>query len=112
MQMKTFVFGFLFIGIFINHVPNSDILITSEIITATYEGLTENLEFQFIAGNGKIYLFEEIDVDTEYDLYDEMYVGKKFRVTWEKRTIRVLDDEDEPTGEIREIKVILGLKLI
>ena len=79
-------------------------------LTGIYDGLTEYMEFQFTATDDKIYLFDEVEDDLEYDLYDESYIGQKFKVNWEKRTIDVLDSDDEPTGEKETIKVIVGLE--
>jgi hypothetical protein len=78
--------------------------------TGIYDGLSENMEFQFTSSDGKVYIFDEVDEDLDYDLYDETYIGQKFKVSWQKRVIEILDDEDEPTGQTEEIKVIVGLK--
>jgi len=78
--------------------------------TGIYEGLSEDMEFQFTSLDGKVYIFDEVDEDLDFDLYDENYIGQKFIVSWQKRVIEILDDEDEPTGQTEEIKVIVGLK--
>jgi hypothetical protein len=83
---------------------------TNEIFIGVYDGLTEDMEFQFTTNNDQVYLFDEVEENLEYDLYDEINFNQKFKVTWQKRVIEILDDEDEPTGETEEIKVILSLQ--
>jgi hypothetical protein len=68
------------------------------------------MEFQFTTSSGQVYLFDEIEENLEYDLYDELNFGRTFKVTWQKKVIGILDDEDEPTGETEEIKVIVALQ--
>jgi hypothetical protein len=81
-----------------------------EVFTGVYDGLTEFMEFQFTTTSGQVMLFDEIEPDLEYDLYDEMLIGEKFKVTWDKRNMEVLDEEDIPTGITEEIKIIVGLQ--
>jgi hypothetical protein len=83
---------------------------SNEVFTGIYNGLTEDMEFQFTANNRQVYLFNEIAENLDYDLYDEVNFGKKFKVTWQKHVIEILDDEDEPTGENEEIRIIMGLQ--
>jgi len=97
----------LFIGtnIILNSFPVSKL----DVIIGIYDGLTEDMEFQFTTENNKVYLFDEVQNDLEVDLYDEKNFGQKFKVTWQKRTIEIMDEDSEPTGEMKEIKVIINL---
>jgi hypothetical protein len=109
--MKTATI-FIYIAFALVSAPNLSSLDRTNIdeFTGIYEGLSEDMEFQFTSLDGKVYIFDEVDEDLDYDLYDETYIGQKFKVSWQKRVIEILDDEDEPTGQTEEIKVIVGLK--
>ncbi|MDF1546450.1 MAG: hypothetical protein P1P88_01420 [Bacteroidales bacterium] len=78
--------------------------------TGTYNGLTEDMEFEFTDVNGKTYLFQEVGEDVAYDLYEEENFGQKFNVTWEERMVEETDDEGEPTGNTFKVKVIIDLE--
>ena len=75
-----------------------------------YNGLTEDMDFKFTDTKGKVHLFQEFEEEVSFDLYDEQYVGEKFKVTWEARDIEETDDEGEPTGEVSKVSVILELE--
>jgi hypothetical protein len=78
--------------------------------TGTYNGLNEEVEFEFIASDGKIYVFQEIGEDVTVDLYEEENFEKIFEVVWIKQTVDILDEEGEPSGEMEQIQVIISLK--
>jgi len=78
----------------------------------TYDGLNEDIEFEFQATDGKIYTFQEIADGVTIDLYDEENFTKNYEVTWIKQTVEALDDDGEPTGETEDIQVIVLLKEI
>lgn len=80
--------------------------------TGTYNGLTEDMEFEFTDNNGKTYLFQEVGEDVAYDLYEEENFGQKFNVTWEEKMMEETDDEGEPTGNKYKVKVITELEKI
>lgn len=75
----------------------------------TYEGLTDEMEFQFSDEEGKLHYFQEIDEGISYDLYDEEIVGEKFKVSWEERDAEVIDEENEEVT-IEKVKVITQLE--
>jgi hypothetical protein len=110
-KMKTAILLFISILIFPpDQSLSNKYMFEPETITGVYDGLTESMEFQFTTSSGQIYIFDELESDLEYDLYDEMLVGQKFKVTWEKRNMEILDEEDIPTGKTEEIKIIVGLQ--
>jgi hypothetical protein len=80
-----------------------------ETFTGVYDGLTEYLEFQFTSDNEKVYIFEAIDGQHEYDLFDEKWVDHRFKITWTAKKVEVFNTKNEPTGEKREIKIILKI---
>ncbi len=111
--MKTCaIFALLFFSAFQSTIPSNTDKPKDEVFIGVYDGLTEDMEFQFTDANEQVFLFDEVEQNLDYDLYDEVNFGQQFRVTWQKRQIAILDDEDEPTGETEEIKVIIGLKKI
>jgi len=76
---------------------------------ATYTGLNENVEFEFIDQNDKIYTFHEIGDEVDIDLFDETNFEKKFEITWVTQIVELLDEEGEPTGEKEIINEIISL---
>jgi len=83
---------------------------TDNTFIGTFEGLTQNMEFQFTDLKGHDYLFDEVAENLEYDLLDEKYVNQKFKVTWEKRSIPIMDEEGQPTGKTEDITIITHLE--
>lgn len=75
----------------------------------TYNGMTEEMEYQFTDDKGIVYRFYEIDEDVDFDLIEDANIGQKFNVTWETREIEIWDDENEDTSNV-EVKVITGLE--
>jgi hypothetical protein len=84
--------------------------LSEDVLIGVYEGMTENLEFEFSDSEGKEYLFDQIAENLDYDLFDEQFVGQKFKINWQKRTVAILNHMGKPTGETKEIKVIVGLE--
>ena len=82
---------------------------TVDELEATYNGLTEEMEFQFTDEEGDAYFFQEVEEGLSYDLYEEEFIGVKFSVTWEEREVED-DDDDAETASSITIKVITGLK--
>ena len=78
----------------------------------TYNGINQDVEFEFIADNGKTYVFQEIGDEVTVDLYEEVNFDKKFEVTWINQAKEILDDEGESTGETIEIKLIIWIKTL
>ena len=78
----------------------------------TYLGLNEDVEFEFLSDDDKIYVFHEIAEEVTVDLYEEKNFEKKFEVTWCKKKSEVVDEEGIPTGEHEEYLTILSLKEI
>jgi hypothetical protein len=81
-----------------------------EVLIGVYQGLTEKVEFRFTDLNGKDFLFDELAENLGYDLIDQKYVGQKFKVYWQKRSIPVLREEDRTSEQTEEIRVIVGLE--
>lgn len=75
----------------------------------TYEGLTDEMEFQFTDEDEKLHNFQEFDEGVEFDLYEEEFIGEKFKVTWEERDSEVIDDENDEVS-YEKIKVITKLE--
>ena len=81
---------------------------TANKFEGTYNGLTENMEFKFTSKDGKVHLFQEYDEEITYDLYEDEFVGKKFKVTWEEKETEVIDEENEEVS-VQKVKVITYL---
>jgi hypothetical protein len=108
---KLFLLFLLFLLPFTFHVYGQKVATVKENkFTGIYNGLNEYSEFEFIADNGKILVFQDIGDNITVDLYDELNYSKKFEVTWVKEKEEVLDEEGEPTGEVEEVNMILSLK--
>lgn len=95
--------------IFAFTLMSTTIVSVQEKFEGTYDGMTEDMEFQFTADNGTVYVFYEMDEGVEFDLSEGDNVGQKFNVTWETREVEVWDDETEETSNV-EVKVITGLE--
>ncbi len=82
---------------------------TANQFNGTFNGLTEDMEFQFTDDEGEIYFFQEFDEAVSFDLYEEQYVGVKFKVTWEEREVEMYDEETEESST-KTVNVITDLK--
>lgn len=82
-----------------------------EKLTALYQGITEEYQFEFIDDKNKSVLFTELADDVEIDLYDEELKGTKFKITWEEDSYEIYDDEGEPTGTFEKFTRILSLEV-
>lgn len=79
-------------------------------IIATYNGISEDDQYEFIDAEGELVLFDEVSDDVEVDLYDDENIGKEFSITWKEEEVDLYDEEDEPTGETQIIKTITALE--
>ncbi|QCX37486.1 hypothetical protein FF125_03190 [Aureibaculum algae] len=77
--------------------------------TGTFSGLTEDYYFEFKDNNNKMIVFNEIDNEVTYDLFDEQAIGKKFEITWKDITIELTDENGDPTGETQAGKHIVTM---
>ncbi len=82
------------------------------IFIGTYNGLSKDIEFEFIDDKGKNYIFQEIGDEVTIDLFEEENIDKKFEITWINETREVVDAEGESTGETQKIKMIIWLKAL
>jgi hypothetical protein len=109
--MKTTVSLIMLFSFSMQPIPNIQGNFNSDdFLIGVYQGLTEKVEFRFTDLNGKDYFFDELAEDLPYDLIDQKYVGQKFKVYWQKRSIPVLREEDRTSEQTEEIKVIVGLE--
>jgi len=112
--MKTMI-----LLVFLFLLPSTSLVYGQKIVpekeykfVGTYNGINQDVEFEFIADNGKTYVFQEIGDEVTVDLYEEINFDKKFEVTWIKQAKEILDDEGESTGETKEIQLIIWIKKI
>lgn len=80
-------------------------------IVATYEGITDDVQFMFIDGKENVLLFDDVLDDLEYDLYDDFNIGKKFTITWEEDLEEDVDLEEPENGKPIIFKTIIRLEL-
>ncbi|MCF8295907.1 MAG: hypothetical protein K9J13_00060 [Saprospiraceae bacterium] len=79
-------------------------------VIATYNGLTDDNMFKFTDLKAKVILFYEISDDVEIDLYDDDYIGQKFKITWDEVEHDEYDEYGDPTGTTFKAKRILKLE--
>jgi hypothetical protein len=82
---------------------------TANQFDGTYNGLTENMEFEFTNDDGETLLFQEYDEAISFDLYEDEFVGVRFKVSWEEREVEEYDEETEETV-VKIVNVITDLK--
>lgn len=108
MKKAIFVVLTLFTGISVFGKTNY-IQQNSNQLTASYKGYTEDGGYKFVDAQNNTYIFQEIDYDIDIDLYDDAYLNKNFKITWEEVEADEYDDEGEPTGETIKVKRITSL---
>lgn len=78
-------------------------------IIATFTNITEKGFYKFIDDKNATYLFYDVAEDVEIALDDEIFLNKKFSITYTTKQIDELDDEGEETGELITVKSILTI---
>lgn len=78
-------------------------------LVATFKGVTDDDLYKFVDDKNKEHLFYDTDSEIEIDLYDEIFIGKKFTLTWKNQEIENLDEEGEETVKTT-VKIITSLK--
>lgn len=79
-------------------------------LIATFKSITDKEFYKFVDEKNVEHLFYDLDESIEIGLEDDIYLNKKFTITWKTKQIDELDDNGEETGEKITVKTILTLK--
>ena len=102
----------LFISVSLSFTSKTTLPEQENTLMATFKGMTEDDYYKFEDGDKKEVLFYDIHEEIEISLYDAVFIGKKFSITWTEKEIELMDEEGELTGEKKKVKSITKLKLI
>ena len=106
MRKSIFILAMLFVA------ANSLCLgqVQEKSITANFNGMNDQGLYEFIDLDDEIHTFDNIDKEVDFDLDDEDYIGQSFIITWKESESKMYDENNEPTGQVKIVKTITGLK--
>lgn len=88
----------------------SKITVNENTMVATFKGVTDDDYYKFIDENKKEVLFYDVNEEIELSLYDEEFIGSKFTISWEEKSIELVDEDGEFSGETKVVKSIIALE--
>jgi len=80
----------------------------------TFQGITENDNYQFIDSKGKVIVFQDEDAEAiiPISLYDDAFIGKKFKIGYKYAIINQMNEGGVASGKTIKVMRITSLNML